>query len=213
MSSSHATLEAGLTTFSALLEAEYGQPIAHWAGLPEWGDREKRQLSRALELLILEPIADAESATPDAIAASEIGAKRIWALCDQKIAGAAFETTWQWRLLAEIDNATKGDDGQMMTPSDPRLFVLKLKYERDPFAALWERFASFLCDAALAPRIERKPPAASRALLPEACAGQAAALQQIPGLEAASPAFIAGLLFVLTQLGAKSFCDWALDLC
>jgi len=208
MSYSHAALEAGLSTFGALLEAEYGQAINHWIDLPEWGDREKLQVSRALEILILEPIADSAPA-----GGGDIGAKRIWVLSDHKIAGADFESAWQWRLLAAIDNAAKCDAGQMMTPSDPRMFILKLRYEPDLFAALWERFAAFLCGRALLPQIKADCSKSPGALSPEDLARHAGALQQIPGLETASPAFIAGMVFIFARLGTKSFCDWALELC
>ena len=213
MSYSRPNLEAGLTIFGNLLEAEYGLGLAHYAGLPALGAKEKSQISRALEILILEPIADPTPSSEAAIAASETGAKRTWIFSDQKIIEADFETTWQWSLLTALDNATKSETGRMMTPSDPRLFILKLRYESDFFVALAQHFATFLCGRALVSAFDSGPSPPHAALMTQACVGQAAALQQIPGFEAASPAFIAGALFMISRLGTKSFCDWCLDHC
>lgn len=213
MSYTQPILEAGLITFGDLLEAEYGLGLAHWADLPAWSGKEKSQISRALEVLILEPIADPAPNSDAAIGASEIGARRTWTLSDQKISGADFETTWQWSLLAALDNATKNAMGEMMTPSDPRLFILKFKYQSEFFVALAQHFATFLCGRALVAAFDAAPSPPRAALMTEACVGQAAALLQVPGFEAASPVFIAGVLFMISRLGAKSFCDWSLDCC
>ncbi|WOJ88707.1 hypothetical protein RZS28_12890 [Methylocapsa polymorpha] len=201
-----------MTAFSDLLQEEYGLPIAHWASIERWGDLEKLQISRALEVLIKTPIADS---MPVSEGSDESGAKRRWSLSDQKIAGGEFEETWQWRLLAAIDNATKSDAGGMTTPSDPRLFVLRIRYERGFFAPLADYFLKFLCGRASFPAMEADP---SRAwpiggFLPDLSLDQAAALRRIPGLEGACPAFLAGTLFMIARIGTKSFCDWCADRC
>lgn len=212
MSYPQANLEAGLTAFSDLLQEEYGLPIGHWANIERWGDLEKLQISRALEILIKTPIADS---APLPTGADDSGAKRRWLLSDQKIAGGEFEATWQWRLLAAIDNATKSDAGGMTTPSDPRLFVLRIRYERDFFAPLADYFLKFLCGRASFPEMEadqsRAPPIGG--FLPDLSLDQAAALRKIPGLEDANPAFFAGTLFMIARIGTKSFCDWCAERC
>jgi hypothetical protein len=101
----------------------------------------------------------------------------------------------------------------LLTPSDPRLFILKLRYESDFFTALAEHFATFLCGRSLVSAFNVAPAPPNAALMTPACLTQAAALQQIPGFEAASPAFISGSLFLIARLGTKSFCDWCLDHC
>ncbi|MDP1910250.1 MAG: hypothetical protein Q8K85_18285, partial [Hyphomicrobium sp.] len=174
MSSSFSDLDPGLTVFGALLEAEYGRPFADWRD-GVWTDRESLQVSRALGLLLKEPIANVAARAP---ADSETGARRTWALNDAKIAGSAWEGSWQWQLLADIDNAAKSASGQMMTPSDPRLYLLTIRYERDFFALLAGHFQEFLCGR---PGLARCEDGSAVADL----------LRQIPGFQTASPIFLA----------------------
>lgn len=213
MSYLRADLEAGLTAFSALLQEEYGRPIEHWAAVARWGDLEKSQIFGALEILIKRPIADLAPLSKEG--GGEPGAARQWVLSDQKIAAAAFEATWQWRLLAAIDNATRSDQGQMMTPSDPRLFLLRIRYEPEFLGPLAEYFLKFLCGRSSFPAIEEDPSrvCAIAGFLPDLSLGQAAALQKLPGFEDASPAFLAGTLFMIAQIGTTSFCDWCAERC
>jgi hypothetical protein len=207
-------LEAGLVSFGRLLEAEYGLPIAHWADRRPWSDLETLQVSRALDALITAPIADVVVASDDEVRASESGARTRRILSDTKIAGLDWEGSWQWELLAAIDNATKAEAGGMVAPADPRMLVLRTRYHSDFFTLLAGYLAEVLCGRALLRRFEAEP-AASRglgALLSEAAVERAAALQQIPGLESASVDFLAGLLFMIERLGSKAFCDWCEDL-
>ncbi|QXX75149.1 hypothetical protein [Methylovirgula sp. HY1] len=200
MSFSTPDLDQGLTAFGAFLEAEYGRPFADWCDSGGWTDRESLQVSRALGLLLKEPIADVAARAPADRETSETGAHRIWVLNDAKIAGSAWEGRWQWQLLADIDNAAKSASGQMMTPSDPRLYLFTIRYERDFFALLAGHFQEFLCDR---PGLAR-------------CAdGSAVAdlLRQIPGFQAASPIFLAGALLLITKLGRKGFCAWCEERC
>jgi len=188
-------IEQGLAAFAALLEAEYGQPFASWREAAHFGERESLQISRALGLLLKEPIADVVLRSPAEIAASETGGRRSWVLNDAKIASPAWEQSWQWKLLAEIDNASKAAGGGMMTPSDPRLFLLAMRYERDFFALIAGHLQDFLCD---------RPGFAQ-------CADASAVLDRlrhVPGLPDASPAFLAGMLLLIGKLGPKGFCDW-----
>lgn len=208
-------LEAGLVSFGRLLEAEYGLPIAHWADRSRWSDLETLQVSRALDALITAPIADVVSASPDEIRASESGARTRRILSDTKIAGRDWEGSWQWELLAAIDNATKQEAGGMVTPADPRMLVLRTRYQSDFFSLLAAYLAEILCGRAIV-RLFAAEPAAPRSLggpLQEAAEEQAAALRQIPGFESASLEFLAGLLFMIQGLGSKAFCDWCEDFC
>jgi hypothetical protein len=195
MSSSIPETDPGLAAFAALLEAEYGLPLAHFSEKSPWTERESLQISRALGLLLKQPIASIAVLSPDAIAASETGARRRWTLDDAKIAGTQWEASWQWQLLADIDNAAKSAGGGMMTPSDPRLYLLTIRYDRDFFAILAGHCQEFLCD---------RPGFAQD--------GDAAAvidrLSHIPGFQTASPAFIAGTAFLIAHLGRKGFCAW-----
>ncbi len=195
MSSSYPELDPGLAAFGALLEEEYGLPFAGWRDNPAWTDRESLQISRALGLLLKEPIADVAEGSPAEIAASETGARRHWALDDGKIGGTAWEGSWQWQLLADIDNAAKAAAGGMLTPSDPRLFLLRVRYERDFFAILAGHFLEFLCDRSGFAQ----------------CADDAALMERlrhVPGLASASPAFLAGAAFLIGTLGPEGFCAW-----
>ncbi len=210
---SQADLEAGLAAFGALLQEEYGRPIAHWAGAAPWGDLEAAQISGALEILIKQPIADPTPLPKDG--AGEQSAARRWILSDAKIADPAFEASWQWRLLAAIDNASRSGEGQMLTPSDPRLFLLRVRYEREFLAPLAAYFLKFLCGRTIFPAMEedlsRARPIAG--LLPALSLEQAEALQRLPGFEDASPAFVAGTLFMIARMGTRSFCDWCDERC
>jgi hypothetical protein len=210
---SQADLEAGLAAFSALLIEEYGRPIAHWAGPARWGDGETAQISGALEILIKQPIAEARPLPTDG--AGEQSAALRWTLSDAKIADPAFEASWQWRLLAALDNASRSEQGGMLIPSDPRLFLLRIRYEHEFLAPLAEYFLKFLCGRSAFPTIEDD---ASRArviagLLPELSLAQAEHLQKLPGFEDASPAFVAGTLFMIAQMGTRAFCDWCDERC
>jgi hypothetical protein len=208
-------LEAGLVSFGRLLEAEYGLPIAHWADRRPWSDLETLQVSRALDALITAPIADVVAASADEIRASESGARTRRILSDTKIAGQDWEGSWQWELLAGLDNATKEEAGGMVTPADPRMLVLRTRYRSDFITVLAAYLAEVLCGRAHLRRFEAEP-AAQRGfggLLSEAAEEQAVALQQIPGFESASPEFLAGLLFMIERLGSKAFCIWCEDHC
>lgn len=188
-------LDPGLAAFGALLEREYGRPLADWRDCERFTERESLQISRALGLLLKEPIADVVPRWADEIEASETGGRHKWLLSDAKIAAPAWEGSWQWQLLAEIDNASKSSSGQMMTPSDPRLYLLTIRYERDFFAVLTGHFQEFLCERpGLAPC--------------EDIAAVAECLRHVPGLRPASPAFIAGILLLISKLGPKGFCAW-----
>jgi hypothetical protein len=185
----------GLGAFAAFLEEEYGQPFSVWREAASFGDRENLQISRALGLLIKMPIAEALARSKDEIAASETGGRRNWSLSDAKIADSAWEGSWQWQLLAEIDNASKSAAGGMMTPSDPRLFLLSTRYSQDSFALLAGHLQDLLCDR---PALAMGKDATSLSEI----------LRQVPGFAAASPALVAGTIFLISKLGPESFCDW-----
>ncbi|WP_156898200.1 hypothetical protein [Methylocapsa acidiphila] len=199
-----------MAAFSDLLQEEYGFPIEHWAGAEGWSDFETARIWRALEVLMKHPIAEAERLTEEDRRANELGAGQRWILSDHKIAGADFEASWQWRLFAAIDNAAKSSQGgQMMTPSDPRLFLLRMRYEREFLAPLAEYLLEFLCDRPSFPPTE----AAAFGHWPAPALDQAEALRKIPGFEEASQTFVVGLLFMISRMGTKSFCDWCADHC
>ncbi len=213
MSRDREELEAGLAAFAAGLEADYGLPFAHWADGAAWNDLQTLQVSHALDALIAAPISDIAEASPDAVRASETGVLKLRPLSDAKIAARDWEGSWQWELLAAIDNATKAETGGMVTPADPRMLVLRTRYRSDFMTLLAAYLAEALCGRALLRWFEVAPEAA-RPLgrsLPEAAMEQAAALRQIPGLESASPDFLAGLLFMIDRLGPKAFCAWCED--
>jgi hypothetical protein len=195
MPSSTPDLAPDTCAFAALLEEEYGAPFAHWADCTAWTDRESLQLSRALGLLLKEPIADVTARSAVEIAESETGGRRHWRLNDAKIAGKAWEASWQWQLLTDIDNAAKSAAGGMMTPSDPRLFLMLVRYERDFFALLAGHFLEFLCDRPGFAQDSDSATVNDR-------------LRHIPGLAAASAGFIAGTGFLIGKLKPKGFCAW-----
>jgi hypothetical protein len=213
MSMSREDLEAGLAAFVAVLEELYGLPIAHWADAGAWTDRHKLQVSRALDALIAAPISDIVEASPDDVGVSETGALVFRALSDTKITGGDWEGSWQWELLAAIDNATKEAMGGMVTPADPRMLVLRTRYGSDFFTLLATYLAEVFCARPIV-RLFAAEPEAPRplgGLLRETAVEQAAALRQIPGLETAAPVFLAGLLFMIERLGPKAFCAWCED--
>lgn len=200
MLSSISEHDPNLAAFGALLEAEYGRPFADWRDSSIWTDRESLQVSRALGLLLKEPIADVVARSQADIEQSETGARRHWALDDAKIGGTAWEGSWQWGLLADIDNAAKSASGQMMTPSDPRLYLLRVRYSQDFFAILAGHFQEFLCDR----------PGFARC---EDVSAVADLLRQLPGFQVVSQTFIAATLFLIARLGPKAFCTWCAARC
>ncbi len=201
----HASLQTGLAAFSHLLEEEYGEPLAHWARIDKWTDAESLQISRALAILMKQPIADASEA--DATS-NETRAGRHWTINDTKIAGHEFESSWQYHLLADIENAREKEPGQMAVPADPRRFALFIAYERGYFAILADHLLRLLCDRVKLPAFatsqrlspDQSPPA--EAML------AADLLRQVPGLEQADGAFIAGLVLLMSKLGPRGFVDW-----
>lgn len=205
MSETHASLQQGLAGFSHLLEEEYGEPLAHWARIEKWSDIESLQVSRVLAILMKLPIADA--AETDA-ASNETGARRRWTINDAKIASPEFASSWQYHLLADIENAQEKEPGQMAVPADPRRFALFISYERGYFAILADHLLRLLCDrvklpafAALVHLSPDQPP-------PDEAVLAADLLRQVPGLEQADGTFIAGLVFLMSKLGARGFSDW-----
>jgi hypothetical protein len=204
MPESPATLQSGLAAFSLLLEEEYGKPLTHWAVLPKWTEVESLQISRALAILMKQPIADSAAMSDAEIAASETGARRRWTLDDTKIAGPAFSQSWQFYLLADIENSREKDPGQMAVPADPRRFALLTSYERGYFAILADHLSRLLCDRVKLPAFTIAPdqPASDDAVL------AATYLRQVPGLEKAGGDFIAGLVFLMSKTGTRGFADW-----
>ncbi|MGO9132623.1 MAG: hypothetical protein ACLP8A_01050 [Methylovirgula sp.] len=195
MSSILPETDPGLCPFNALLEEEYGAPLAKWRDCSAWSDRESLQISRAIGLLVKEPIAEVTARSAAEIAASETGGRRDWTLDDAKIQAPGWEGSWQWRLLADIDNAAKSAAGGMMTPSDPRLYLTSVRYERDVFALIAGHLLEFLCE---------RPQFADCTDAPTILAR----LRQVPGLGAADPGFLGGLAFLIGKLGPKGFCAW-----
>ena len=209
MAIEQAEFEAGLAAFGSLLLAEYNQDIAPWARADPWGDRERLQISRAIGLLIKEPIADVRLCSQEEMQASETSAQRRWDYSDAKITTADWEGSWQWRLLADIDNASGAGTGQMMTPSDPRLFILRIRYERDLFAVLSGHLLEFLCGRPIAAKIQNEILGSDVAGGLQRGAEIVDLLRQtIPGFDAASSTFMAGLAFLISRIGIKTFCDW-----
>jgi hypothetical protein len=202
MSETHAFLQQGLGAFSHLLEEEYGQPLEHWAHMAKWSDAESLQISRALAVLMKQPIADASETEA---ASNETGARRRWTISDAKIAGTDFEASWQYRLLADIENAQEKEPGHMAVPADPRRFALFISYERGYFAILADHLQRLLCDRVklpdFAPPLHDQPP-------PDEAVRAAGLLRQVPGLEQAGAGFIAGLVFLMSKTGARGFADW-----
>jgi hypothetical protein len=199
MPASHPDITQGLAAFGSLLEAEYGRPFADWQD-GAWTDRESLQVSRALGLLLKEPIAHVSARPEAAIAASDTGSRRDWMLDDAKIAAPDWEASWQWQLLADIDNAAKAASGGMMTPSDPRLYLLTIRYDRDFFAIIAGHLIEFLCER---PSFET-------------CIDMATIrdrLKSVPGFAQASTEFLAGVAFLIQKLGPKAFCGWCEERC
>jgi len=189
-------LAAGLARFDEFLQGEYGLPLAAWSQPRAWTARERLQLSRAVGLLLKAPIVDTQPLAGE----SDIGALRLWSFSETKFAASDWEQSWQWRLLADIDNSSRDESQRMMTPSDPRLFLLRIRYERDMFALVAGHMLTFFCDrAAGAIGVEAGSPPS-----PEI----AAALRRLPGFETADMAFIAGLAVLVGKLGRTAFCDW-----
>ncbi|WP_020175196.1 hypothetical protein [Methyloferula stellata] len=205
MSDTEVFLQHGFAALSHLLQEEYGQPLAHWAQMPKWSDAESLQISRALAILMKQPIADA--AETDA-ASNETGARRRWTINDTKIASPEFASSWQYHLLADIENAQEKETGQMAVPADPRRFALFISYERGYFAILAGHLLRLLCDRVKLPvfaapaQLSPDQPPADEAVL------AADLLRQVPGLEQASATFIAGLVFLMSKQGARGFGDW-----
>jgi hypothetical protein len=202
MSETHASLQHGLAAFSQLLEEEYGEPLSHWARIERWTDADSLQISRALAILMKQPIADASEA--DA-ASNETRAGRRWTINDAKIAGPAFETSWQYHLLADIENSREKEPGQMAVPADPRRFALFISYERGYFAILADHLTRLLCDRVKLPDFTVSLPGETP---PEDAILAANLLRQLPGLEQADESFIAGLVFLMSKTGARGFADW-----
>jgi len=201
----HTSLQQGLAAFSHLLEQEYGKPLSHWAQTGKWGDVESLQISRAIAILMKQPIADATDLSPEESAASETGALRRWTISDAKIAGDEFGASWQYLLLADIENSREKEPGQMAVPADPRRFALFIAYERGYFAILADHLLRLFCDRVKVPAIAglslEQPPSDDAILA-------AILLRQVPGLEQADSAHIAGLVFLMSKTGARGFSDW-----
>jgi len=204
MSETHAALQQGLAAFSHFLEEEYGQPLGHWARIPEWSDAESLQISRALAVLMKRPIADALELSEADIAASETGARRRWTISDVKIAGPDFSASWQYSLLADIENAQEKEPGQMAVPADPRRFALFVSYQRGYFAILAGHLQRLLCDRVKLPAFALAPDE----LPPDEAMAAANLLRQVPGFERCDDSFIAGLLFLMSKTGPRGFSDW-----
>jgi len=185
----------GLTAFDHLLRDEYGLPLEYWTSLPTLDDRERDRLVKALEVLILQPIADAADSS-DEVRTGEMGSLKQWQLSDEKIAGRDWEQSWQWQLIAAIDNGTRNETSGMMTPSDPRLFLLRIRYGKGLFPALADYLGRVFCGRAGTRQV----------------ADTGSALRQVPGFETASPALIVGLAFLIDKLGRDDFCDFCDDL-
>jgi hypothetical protein len=205
MSETQAFLQSGLTAFSALLEEEYGHPLSHWAQMPIWSDVESLQISRALAVLMKQPIADRTDVSQEEADASETGARRRWTLSDTKIAGTDFEASWSYFLLADIENAQDKDPGQMAVPADPRRFALFVSYQRGYFAILADHLERLLCARGKLPIVAAPMPDQPSG---EDALAAADLLRSVPGLERASGAFIAGLVFLMSKLGPRGFADW-----
>ncbi|WP_148210573.1 hypothetical protein [Beijerinckia indica] len=186
----------GRDLFDRLLMEEYGVSLTHWAGLPSLSDQDCASLTRALEILVMQPIAESAPANPKSETGEDIKALRHWVYSDEKIANPGWENSWQWHLLAAIDNGTRDENGGMMTPSDPRLFLLRLRYGRGIFAALADYLDRVFCGRTGARQGD----------------DSASALRQVPGLDSAAPAFLAGLAFLVDKLGRDDFCDYCADL-
>jgi hypothetical protein len=204
MSETQAFLQQGFAAFSHLLEQEYGLPLAHWAVLPAWTETESLQISRALAVLMKQPIADSAAMTDSEIALSETHARIRWTLSDAKIAAPDFEASWQYHLLADIENAQEKEPGQMAVPADPRRFALFISYERGYFAILADHLRRLLCDRVKLPSFTidmDRPPS-------EAADLTVTYLRQVPGLDKADAAFIAGLVFLISKTGPRGFEDW-----
>jgi hypothetical protein len=204
MSEMQAFLQQGFAAFSHLLEQEYGLPLAHWAVLPAWTEVESLQISRALAVLMKQPIANSAAMTDAEIALGETSARVRWTLSDAKIAGPDFEASWQYHLLADIENAQEKEPGQMAVPADPRRFALFISYQRGYFAILADHLHRLLCERVKLPAftISMDQPASEEACL------TATYLRQVPGLEKADPGFIAGLVFLISKTGPRGFEDW-----
>jgi hypothetical protein len=213
MSRDHGEMEEGIVAFGALLEAEFGQPIAHWADRSPWSDFDRLRIFNVLAVLVTQPLTDVVANSLDEVQASETGARTRRILSDAKIAGREWEASWQWNLLAGVENATREVAGAMVTPADPRLFVLRTSYGAGLIPVLAGYLAEILCARTRLGCFEVETTRDSGGFLSRAAAERAAALRQIPGFETASADFLAGLLFMIERSGTKAFCAWCEDQC
>jgi len=207
MSEKAAFLQKGLSEFDAFLQADYGEPLSVWAAKTDWSDLDSLQISRALAMILKEPVSDYIDET-DAV---ETHAKRRWALNDAKITEPAFEQSWQYFCLAEIENAQEKEPGQMAVPADPRRFMLRIRYERGTFSVLADHLFRLLCDRVKLPAFKPDPQMSADQEPGEEAQLAADLLRQVPGLERAEPRFIAGLVFLMSKAGGRGFADWCDD--
>jgi len=182
-----------LAAFAAFLREQYDLPVSNWIGKPGWDETETAQIARALEILIIEPFADSKSRG----LRDELGLRVDWQLSDLKISQPDWETSWQYALLADMDNASKAAAGGMMTPSDPRQFLLRIRYGQGIFGAFAAHMAEFFCERGPIPAPDELPQR----------------LLKVPGLGSASGSFLAGLALMIEKLGFKAFCAYCEDRC
>jgi hypothetical protein len=204
-------LTQGLAGFDAFLNEEYGKPLKDWPAASDWSDVESLQMSRALGVMMKEPIAEASALSAEDSAAQDTGARRRWTISDAKIASEAFASSWQYGLLADIENAQEKEPGQMAVPADPRRFALFITYQRGYFSVLADHLLRLLCDRVKLPAFASDPQLSPETAPTEEAVSAAALLRQVPGLEQAEASFIAGLVFLQSKLGARGFCDWCDD--
>lgn len=187
----HRELERDLAAFATLLSEEYGLPLSHWIEKPSWDETDAAQIARALEILIILPFAEPRPLQ----ALDELGSRKDWQISDSMIAASDWQTAWQYGLLADMDNASKAAGGGMMTPSDPRQYLLRIRYERGVFGAFAAHMAEFFCG--------RGPPPSLEELQRR--------LPKVPGLANCGGSFLAGLTLMIEKLGFKAFCAYCED--
>jgi len=207
MSEKAAFLQKGLSEFGAFLQADYGEPLSFWASKTAWTDLDSLQISRALGAILKEPVADCITETEGV----ETDAKRRWTVSDEKIASPAFQESWQYFLLAEIENAQEKEPGQMAVPADPRRFMLRIRYERGTFSVLADHLFRLLCDRVKLPAFKPDPQLTAEQEPGEESLLAIDLLRAVPGLERAEPRFIAGLVFLMSKTSGRGFSDWCDD--
>jgi len=216
------TLEGGFKELDELSQAEYRETLAEVLTDQISEHCRAIRLGRLVGVLLKQPFAEPETLTHPSF---PTGAYRAWRLVDAGKFQLLATTTWQYKVLEQMQRDLSSEERQLAHYSLYQ-FAVDAQHERGFFAFFALTLRKYICgDKRIRNRVEDALKALGKAggakvppITPETIVGAGGLIlgvylvQNIPILGMVGAPVVAALVVILYALGVDAFCQWSANL-